>query len=115
MKMGKWEITVGYISYTNFSGGERKAGVKVLLPEAVAIADGNASFSADAPTKTLNGLTNTYRNSPEKSFLGTTDREEANETYKRVTDYLKEVKVLSSGSVTDCQVCASRVDSIFFL
>lgn len=57
-KTGEWKITAANLSHTNCSGSERKAGIRVLLPEAADIANGNASNSADELTKTLIGQTN---------------------------------------------------------
>jgi len=47
-----------------------------------------------------------------RSFIRTGSSQEADETYMRLADYLRQLKALSGGSVTDCQVCASYVNSV---
>ena len=112
MKTLEWKVTAAHLSHVNCSGGERKAGIRVLLPEAEAIVNSNTSISADALTKTLKGQTNFGNMSARtanrlRSLIRTGGRQEADETYMRVADYLRQLKALSGGSVTDCQVCAS--------
>ena len=97
-KTGEWNITAVHLSPTNCSGGERKAGIRVLLPEAAAIVNVNASISADAFTKTLKGQPITsetcqlVQKISREKLIRTGGRQEADETYMRVADYLRQLK-----------------------
>ena len=93
-KTGEWKITPAHLSHTNCSDGERNPGVRVLLPEATTIVNGNASTSADSLTKTFNDQTNFGNMSARtanrlRSLIRTGGRQEADETYMRMTDYLR--------------------------
>ena len=45
-KTQEWKVTAAHLSHANCSCGERKAGIRVFLPEAEAIVNGNTSITS---------------------------------------------------------------------
>ena len=97
--------------HQNCAGGTKKPRTRAPLPEATAIVKNSSTFTAPELAETLikatigcGDINNGRTLNRLRQVLRNGGNEQESESYRKLTDYLEQLKATSGGTITDCQV-----------